>query len=198
MPRPNLAQDAPPTAIVVGGAEYAVNVDYRVWIGVLRDLRELILNPDMPETMLKDLETIRKIETDVFGRVIDAPAVQVLRAINDFSKGYPEVPVGRGEGAQVQTYSFDWDLNYIILAIENQFRVDLSYRRKEPFHWWLFLLYFRALSGEHYILRLMEIRGYRGKDADMRKQARRFALPEENNARDRAGEAALKDIFYGC
>lgn len=198
MPRPNLAQDAPPTAIVVGGAEYAVNVDYRVWIGVLRDLRELILNPDMPETMLKDLETIRKIETDVFGRVIDAPAVQVLRAINDFSKGYPEVLVGRGEGAQVQTYSFDWDLNYIILAIENQFRVDLSYRRKEPFHWWLFLLYFRALSGEHYILRLMEIRGYRGKDADMRKQARRFALPEENNARDRAGEAALKDIFYGC
>lgn len=198
MPRPNLAQDAPPTAIVVGGAEYAVNVDYRVWIGVLRDLRELILNPDMPETMLKDLETIRKIETDVFGRVIDAPAVQVLRAINDFSKGYPEVLVGRGEGAQVQTYSFDWDLNYIILAIENQFRVDLSYRRKEPFHWWLFLLYFRALSGEHYILRLMEIRGYRGKDADMRKQARRFALPEENNARDRADEAALKDIFYGC
>lgn len=198
MPRPNLAQDAPPNRITIGGAEYRVNVDYRVWIGVLQALRALILNPDMPEAILQDLETIQKIETDVFGKVIDAPVADVLAAIREFSMGYPEAPVGRGEGAQVQTYSFDWDLNYIILAIENQFNEDLSYRRKEPFHWWLFLLYFRALSGNHYILQLMEIRGYRGKDAQMRRQARRFALPEENNARDRAGEAALKDIFYGC
>lgn len=198
MMRPNLAQDAPPTALTIGGAEYAVNVDYRVWIGVLHDLRELILNPDMPETALHDLQTIQKIEKDVFGRVIDAPIAQVLQAINEFSRGYPEAPIGSGEGAQVQTYSFEWDLNYIILAIENQFRIDLSYQRKESFHWWLFLLYFRALSGNHYILRLMEIRGYRGKDAQMRKQARRFALPVEHNARDAAGEAALKDIFWGC
>ena len=30
--RPNYAQDAPPTAISVGGEHYPCKVDYRVWI----------------------------------------------------------------------------------------------------------------------------------------------------------------------
>lgn len=198
MLRPNLAQDAPPTKLTVGGVDFDINVDYRVWIGVLNDLREIILHPSTPEHALHNATIIMQLETAVFGRLIDAQVADVLKAITEFSRGYPEAPVGESDTSRAQTYSFDYDLNYIILAIQKQFGVDISYRRGKPFHWWMFLLYFRALSGSHYILKLMEIRGYTGDDKEMRKQARRFALPIVRTANDDANEAELKDIFYNC
>lgn len=197
MPRPNLAQDAPPTVIAVGGAEYPVNVDYRVWIGVLRDLRDLISTPSALEHALRNAEIIQKIENDVFGQLIPHPANEVLEAVCAFSKGYPEPPV-EGSEPSAPTYSFDWDLNYIIIAIWNQFGIDLSYRRTEPLHWWEFLLYFRALSGSHYILRLMEIRGYDGKDNDLKRQAQRYALPRETTGEDQAMLDYFDKVFYNA
>lgn len=186
MLRPNLAQDAPPTVLSVGGADYIINVDFRVWIGVLHDLRDLFPTPADVEQAMHNVDIIRKIEMDVFGSIIPAPAPDVLAAVTEFSKGYPEAPVSPDNSYGAQTYSFDWDLNYIIIAIMNQFGIDLSYTRTEPFHWWLFLAYFRALSGDHYILRLMEIRGYDGNDPKMKRQAQRFALPQEMTMEDQA------------
>lgn len=198
MLRPNLAQDAPPTELIVGGKTFSINVDYRVWIDAMRELRNFILNPTTPEHLAHNVATVVNVEKIVFGKLIDAEVTDIFRAINEFAKGYPETPMQGGDPARVQTYSFDYDLNYIVLAIQNQFGVDLSYARTEPFHWWLFLMYFRALSGDHYILRLMQIRGYTGDDKEMRKQARQFALPIERTANDEANEAELDDIFYNC
>ena len=197
MPRPNLAQDAPPTEITVGGVAYSIAVDFRVWIDVLRRVKDLVSAPTTPEQALKNAEVIAEMETLVFGQIIPQPAAEVLCAIVDFAQGYPEPPVESSDSASsTPTYSFDWDLNYIILAIQNQFGVDLSYRRTEPFHWWEFLLYFRALAGSHYILRLMEIRGYDGKDADLKRQAQRFALPREKTADDQAMLDEFDKLFY--
>ena len=198
MLRPNLAQDAPPTRITVGGAAFDVNVDFRTWIGVMHDLRDLIIEPTTPEHFLHNAQVILNIETAVFGKPIDADVADVLHAISEFARGYPDAPMQGGDPARAQTYSFDYDLNYIALAIQNQFGVDLSYARTEPLHWWLFLAYFRALSGDHYILRLMQIRGYTGDDKEMRRQARMFALPIERTANDEANEAELDGIFYNC
>ena len=195
MPRPNLAQDAPPTALSVGGVSYSINVDFRVWIDVMYDLRKLITAPRNAEEAMNNVRVIAAIEEAVFGSVIPAPAHEVLAVITEFSTGYPSAPV-EGEGRSVETYSFDWDLNYIIIAIMNQFGIDLTYRRTEPFHWWEFLLYFHALCGEHYILRLMEIRGYDGKDTELKRQARRYALPRETTADDQAILDAFDEMFY--
>lgn len=196
--RPNLAQDAPPTELTVGGNSYCINVDYRVWIDVLKELRNLISTPKTPEQALHNTEIIISIERKVFGEVIQANMSEVLSAITEFATGYPEAPVGDGKNSNVQTYSFEWDINYIIIAIMNQFGIDLTYRRKEPFHFWEFLVYFRALCGDHYILRLMEIRGYDGKDNDMKRQAQRFALPRENTAEDQAMLDEFDAIFYNA
>ena len=198
MLRPNLAQDAPPTELIVGGKTFSINVDYRVWIDAMRELRNFILNPTTPEHLAHNVATVVNVEKLVFGKLIDAEITDIFRAINEFAKGYPEAPMQGGDPARVQTYSFDYDLNYIIIAIQNQFGVDLSYTRTEPFHWWLVLAYFRALAGDHYILRLMQIRGYTGDHKEMRKQARQFALPVERTANDDANEAELDDIFYNC
>ena len=198
MLRPNLAQDAPPTELSVGGNSYSINVDYRVWIDVLHDLRNIIPIPKTPEQAMNNTETIANIEKKVFGKVIKENVASVLDAIAAFAAGYPEAPVGEGKQQNVQTYSFDWDLNYIIIAIMNQYGIDLTYRRKEPFHFWEFLVYFRALCGDHYILRLIEIRGYDGKDTEMKRQAQRYALPRENTAEDQAMLDEFDEIFYNA
>lgn len=198
MMRPNLAQDAPPTALMVGGVSYNIDVDFRVWIGVLHDLRNLIPTPRTSEHALHNAETLSKIETAVFGKVIEQPVASVLEAITEFAHGYPDPPVGEGKSSSVQTYSLDWDINYIVIAIMNQFGIDLTYRRTEPFHFWEFMVYFRALCGDHYILRLMEIRGYDGKDSELRRQAQRFALPVEQTAEDEAVSDIFNELFYNA
>lgn len=197
MPRPNLAQDAPPTEIMVGGVSYSIDVDFRVWIDVLLRLRELVTTPKTIQDVQKNADIIAQTETAVFGKIIPHPAPEVLEAVSAFAEGYPEASV-EGSGRDVETYSFDWDINYIILAIMNQFGIDLTYRRKEAFHWWEFLVYFHALCGDHYILRLMEIRGYDGKDSEMKRQAQRYALPRSVSGDEQAMLNQFDEIFYNA
>ena len=197
MPRPNFAQDAPPTELMVGGVSHSINVDFRVWIDVMRALNDLVSTPETPEQAANNLKVITHVEMAVFGKIIPQSPSEMLSAVHKFCTGYPQAPVGEG-GKNVQTYSFDWDLNYIIIAIMNQFGIDLSYRRTEPFHFWEFLLYFRALAGDHYINRLMDIRGYDGKDPEMKRQAQRYALPRETTAEDRAFLDKMDEIFYNA
>lgn len=198
MLRPNYAQDAPPTELKVGGVSYSIQTDFRIWIDVLRRVRDLITKPKSIDHIMHNTKVLTDIEYMVFGKVLEHPADEVLDAINEFAIGYPSAPVGEGKTPNVQTYSFDHDLNWIIMAIRNQSGTDLSYRRKEPFHWWEFLLEFHALCGDHYILRLMEIRGYDGKDREMQRQAQRFALPRENTADDQLMLDEFDALFPGA
>lgn len=198
--RPNFAMDAPPTFIVVGGVEYEIDYDFRTWLEVNAMMKKLITNPKTMEQLMQNVDVIKEMQVAIFGHLIPHPAAEVLSKITDFLQGYPEQCVkdsGTGNGAR-KTYSFEQDLNYIILAIRNQSGIDLSYKRKTPFHWWEFLLEFRSLCGDHYILRLMEIRGYAGKDPEMIKQAQRYALQEEKTADDAAMLDEFDEIFYGA
>ena len=130
----------------------------------------------------------------IFGRVIDAPLPDLIDAIAEFAKGYPTAPMQTDCGG-AQTYSFKYDLNEIIIAIRNQSGIDLSYRRKEPFHWWEFLLEFRTLCGDHYILNLMEARGYKGNDKELLRRKRMCALPVDYTAAEQAEIDAFLEMF---
>jgi len=197
--RPNYSQDAPPTAIAVGGATYPADTDFRTWIQAVRMLGDFIPAAETPEHQQHNAELMCELQVLVFGGVLeDEDPTETLKAIADFAQGYPNAPIAPSGRQNEPAYSFEYDLNYIILAIRNQSGIDLSYRRKEPFHWWEFLLEFASLCGEHYILRLMEIRGYR-KDPEKPEQAKtRYALPRESSE----GQAALLDDinaeFYGA
>lgn len=198
MMRPNLAQDRPPTELQIGGHSYSINVDFRVWIDAMHDLRNINPTPKTAEQANRNAEIFACVERAIFGKVIKENIADVLDAVSEFAQGYPTAPVGEGEQPQVQVYSFEWDINYIVLAIMNQYGIDLTYRRKEPFHLWEFLVYFNALCGDHYILRLIEIRGYDGKDEEMKRQARRFALPKEQTAEDDAISDVFNKLFYNA
>ena len=192
--RPNYAQDAPPTEISVGGFSYACNTDFRVWLDVLRLMEDLQPGDESEEGIRRTNEQILEIESLVFGgALVDENAVDVLKAISEFSKGYPSASVRTREHQRV--FSFDYDLNDIIIAIRNQSGIDLSYRRTEPFHWWEFLLEFRTLCGDHYILNLMDIRSYKGKDPEMRRRKQDYALPEHFTAAEIKEYEAFSRMF---
>lgn len=192
--RPNFAQDAPPTEISVGGSAYKIETDYRIWIDVQKELRKINLNTTDPDVMDQNEVILENIERMVFGGVLaDENAIDVLKGIYEFLGGYPSLPIEGSGDAPV--FSFEYDLNMIILAIRNQSGIDLSYRRKEPFHWWEFLLEFQSLAGDHHILHIMETRGYKGNDKDMLRLKRIHSLPVEYTAEEQAQIDAFDALF---
>ena len=193
--RPNYAQDAPPTSIEVGGFSYICETDYRVWLDVLRLMKEIRLDDESEEGLEKASEQILELEVMVFGGWLkEENPLEVLQAITEFSKGYPSAPVNAKEQSE-PTFSYEYDLNDIIIAIRNQSGIDLSYRRTEPFHWWEFLLEFHNLCGDHHILNLMEIRGYKGDNKELKRLKQEYALPTEYTAAELAEYEAWSALF---
>lgn len=191
--RPNYAQDQPPTGLTVGGTFYACDTDYRVWIEVLGIMKKINPRPKTEEAGRLVLERIHDIEKLIFGKEIDENIGDVLNAVAEFSKGYPMAPI-RSHAGGTPLYSFDYDLNAIIIAIRNQSGIDLSYRCRH-FHWWEFLLEFSTLSGDHYILGLMSARGYKGNDKELKRRRDDCALPEEYTDEEMEEYARLDALF---
>lgn len=199
--RPNYAQDAPPEHIQVGGASYPVNTDYRVWIDVTDMARELYADITGPDDARHNADVLARMQTAAFGGVLaDESPAEVLSAIMDFAAGYPsmvgaDAPESDSKDESGEVLSFDYDINDIIIAIRNARGEDISYRRKEPFHWWEFLLEVRALCGDHHILKVMEARAYTGTDREARRARRRLRLPHKPTAEEQRQIDALHAAF---
>ena len=192
--RPNYAQDAPPQSIRVGGADYAVNVDFRVWIDILDRARELYASVGTLEEARHNARVLADLQKMAFGGVLAESPAAVLRAMMAFARGYPTM-VGEDVGADEdgeELLSFDYDINDLVLAIRAQSGVDLSYRRREPYHWWEFLLRVRALCGDHAILRAVRLRASRDTSREARLAKRRVRLPHKPTAGERRTLAALR------
>lgn len=196
MLRPNYAYDAPPTCIKVGGYDYPCKTDFRVWLEVLAMMKEIAPETDDMQLQQKNLQVLEEMQNAIFDGILEDEDIgEIFEAICNFAAGYPTAPGNAGGNDSRRLFSFDWDLNYIILAIRNQSGIDLSYRRKEPFHWWEFLLEFNTLCGDHYILNLMEARGYKGKDKELIRRRQACALPIEYTAEEQAAIDAFNAEF---
>jgi hypothetical protein len=194
--------DAPPTEITVGGKSYTIRTDFRVWIAVLATFRQLLTTIENDDDVQHNADVLVQLMLLVFPELPLWEDVSCyddfIRALSEFIAGYAHAPVSSSTGAQnsVQTYSFEHDLNEIVIAISCQFGVDLTVGHE--CHWWLFLEYFRCLSGNHQIIKLMEIRGYDGKDPELKRRAAQFALPNENSADDDRALKEINELFYGA
>lgn len=194
----NLCNTEPPKAVEVNGGFYSIDYDFRTWLKVTELLQNI-----KPDNSDDAVEKFIEVENLVFGKIIDEPAEDVLTALYEFAKGYPDaidVKIANGEHVpdtvSEPVISFKYDLSYIIIAIRNQSGIDLSYRRKEPFHWWEFLLEVETLNDSHYISYLMRMRGYKGTDKDQMRLKQRYSLPIELTDAERRAieelEAQLK------
>ncbi len=160
MEKINFAKSPPPEELIIDGASYPIKYDFLVWIEALELFEELIPNPEGADEQALNIETIVRLEEMIFGRVLNAPWQDVIFSLITFAKGYPAEEGEKGHATDrsedfCPLYSFSYDINYIIIAIRNQSGIDLSFGRKLPFHWWLFLLEFQSLAGEHRILELI-------------------------------------------
>lgn len=198
MLRPNYAQDAPPASVEVGGVCYPVRVDFRVWAEIVQRMADWIDEPTDKAQAVCNAGILADVQRMAFGGVLaDEDPAEVLRALAEFARGYPAAPVkADAEGEAV--FSFAYDMNAIVIAIRNQSGIDLSYRRKEPFHWWEFLLEFQTLCGSHYILNLMEARGYSGEDPELLRRKRMCRLPQKRSAGDAARMESVNRLFYNA
>lgn len=191
----NFACDPPPEALRINGHDYSVQSDFRVWIEIGELFRELNDERDPAELTRLVLE----LENLAFGDLLAEPWQEVLAAMQVFLRGYPQADNGySGDGDAERTFSFRHDINAIVVAFRNQSGIDLSYRRKEPFHWWLFLLEFQTLESRHAICELMRTRGYKGKDPDMLRAKRAAALPEEHTQSEQRTLDELDALFFNA
>lgn len=197
--RPNYAQDAPPTSVEVGGFAYPVRVDFRVWAEAVVLLEDWIDQPANDDQLQHNAAISDRVQHLVFGGVLaEEEPGEVLSAIAEFARGYPTAAAEEADASGEPLYSLVHDMNAIVIAIRNQTGLDLSYRRKEPFHWWEFLLEFQTLCGDHYILNLMEARGYRGDDPELLRRRRMCALPARRRAEDAARIEEINQLFYNA
>lgn len=180
----NLCCDKPPEAIKICGAEHPIRTDFLIWIKVQSLMRQLDGTGD-DIAAKQNFDVIAKIINLVFEDpeqvVLNCSADDILTEVEKFLKGYDH-PKSESDYTdridQKDIVSFEYDLDYIIIAIRNQTGLDLSYKRKESFHWWLFLLEFETLEEQHYISRLMSRRAYSGNDKELIAIRENSKIPE--------------------
>lgn len=191
----NLANTKPPEFFKIGGNIYPINYNYLVWIDVLELLDEI----DFEDIGEEDIGIIEEIELLVFGVIIKENIFDVLRVITGFAAGYPQ-PRNKNTEMPVSSrrlFDFKLDLNSILIAIRDQSGIDLT-KQEEPFHWWLFLVEFSNLAGEHHIRNLMELRAYDGDDKDMKQARDAVALPPKVSKKQQSFNAEMDELFYNC
>lgn len=195
----NVANTPPPGFITVNGTDYEVLTDFRVWADIMIYAQEELYDqPEDDEQIIHNWKVLIELQKLAFLRVLDEPHTDVFAAIMEFMKGYPCVDNGHErdiaeDGAK--TFSLSHDMNYIVLAIRNQSGIDLTYKRTEPFHWWLFLLEFQTLTDDHLICHLMHLRAYSGDDKDTIRRRDRVALPVESTRSEQAMLDKMEELF---
>ena len=192
-----LGTKALPTTVLIGGAEYPINSDFRAGI----KFETLIFDRRIPE------EAKLRAALDVwYGEEwpTESDLSLVIDAMLTFYRcGKPEIA---GTESREQLYSYEYDYDLIFAAFLSVYGLDLF--EVDGLHWWRFKAMLTALPAD---TQLMKVIGYRAtpdsrkmskeQRAHLRKMKRVFALPEAMVSRpariesDDAFEAALAAVI---
>ena len=181
-----------PTEVVIDGARYAINGDFRR--GIL--FESIVFDERMPEAE----KVTRCLQAWFDDKIPTADIKAVFDAVFDFYRCGK--PAGQGDSDSKRHYDFKHDDDLIYAAFLQEYGIDLF--KIEGLHWWKFRAMLSALSSE---CRFMEVIGYRSMkiSKDMSAEQRRhvhkmramFALPTDGDTgavriRD---EAHLKEVL---
>ena len=194
----NILLDRPPDTVMIDGADYPINTDYRAGIQL-----DILINDD-----LIDWEDVPAEALKIYfpGAVFPPLSNEMVEAVVDFyrcgkPKPQPEQQRAIDEVDDAErTFSFEHDADYIFSAFLQQYGIDLT---KSHMHWWVFMALFSGLSEDCTLVKIM---GYRAAEIseDMPKEERKqlermkelYALPrpkEEIEAKDRLAEILMGD-----
>ena len=134
-----------PDFVLIDGAEYLINTDFRVSIA----FEEIILSGRAleQEAMVKALQ--------MYYPDIPLNITAAVERLLWFYQCGEEGEKGAGVANSKRIYSFEYDSEYIYAAFLDQYGIDLQ---ETNLHWWKFKALFHALKEDNQIVKIM---GYR-------------------------------------
>lgn len=136
-----------PHTVMVDGAEYPINTDFRVSI----QFEQMMFSRGLNET--EALYQAMRLYYPSFPPDIPKALEQIFWF---YQCGKEENRVLRGGTAsRSRVYSFEYDAEYIYAAFLDQYGIDLQ---DTDLHWWKFQALFHALKEDNQIVKIM---GYR-------------------------------------
>lgn len=149
-----------PDSVLIDGAEYPINTDFRVSIA----FEEIILSGRAleQEAMVKALQ--------MYYPDIPLNITAAVERLLWFYQCGKEGVKGAGSANSKRIYSFEYDSEYIYAAFLDQYGIDLQ---ETNLHWWKFKALFHALKEDNQIVKIM---GYRAVSITnkMRKEQKDF------------------------
>ena len=162
---------APPESLTIGGTEYPVDTDFRVWMKFQAAM-----------TRGTDREKAERL-CALMERMGLPPGNPTLEAMLDFYTAESQEKAVAGQGKCPGAFDFEKDSEYIYAAFKGAYGIDLTEAR---LHWWTFKALFKALPEDCEFCRIMRYRTVDLKDVP--KSQRRFY--QEQKARYSLGAAA--------
>lgn len=144
----NILIDELPTKVIIGGAKYEINSDFRISI-----LFEMMMQDDTLSQEEKVKNTL-----ELFYPTIPEDVAEAIDKVIWFYSCNNQIKTsgGKKKSSKKQIYSFEDDAEYIFAAFLDQYRVDLN--QAEYLHWWKFKAMFKALKEDNEIVKIMSYR----------------------------------------
>lgn len=139
-----------PRAIVIGGAAYAINTDYRI----MADFEMKIANADMADRTAF-AHILSETVSALFIEFPQADAEEIIKSVLQYYRCGREPPETEGTNGR-RYYDYGEDSDYIYAAFMQQYGDDLI---TSHMHWWEFRAKFMALTEATEFVKIMQYRG---------------------------------------
>lgn len=164
---------SPPDTVTVGGREYPVETDFRVWA----DFQSILTGDG------KEREKAERL-AGFMARLGLPPSREALEAMLEFYTAESKERAVASRKARPMAFDFQQDSEYIYAAFMGAYGIDLT---TAALHWWRFKALFKALPEDCELCRIMRYRTVELKDVP--KEQRRFY--QEQKARYSLGKKAV-------
>lgn len=184
----------PPNYIVINGNKYEIITVFFTWaINFPEIVSRFNDNQKNNEKIVCELIDVFIIEN------CSESYEEIVIALSDFFRGYPKnLNTKKSKDTNtVNILSYKHDMNDLIIAIRNQSGIDLTHRSNAQMHWWDFLLEVENLTDTHKISKIMGYRAYKGKDTQLLKLRREYALPVELSNKEKQELDEFNKMFGG-
>lgn len=159
--------DGLPDSLIIHGVEHKIKTDYRTWLRLMdtNNYKSLFIGKAPP------------------------PSKELIHEIQRFlSRGEDS----KGEEDSSPIIDFKLDADYIYSSFLQAYGINLL---KADMHWFEFMALFKSLPEETIMRKIIEYRQYDGKDEELLRLKRAWALPEKLTEEEKAAGDYFEEVF---
>lgn len=159
--------DGLPNSLIIHGVEHKIKTDYRTWLRLMdtNNYKSLFIGKAPP------------------------PSKELIQEIQRFiSRGEDS----KGEEDSSPIIDFKLDADYIYSSFLQAYGINLL---KSDMHWFEFMALFKSLPEETIMRKIIEYRQYDGKDEELLRLKRAWALPEKLTEEEKTAGDYFEEVF---